>query len=72
MQNRKDHRSTLEKFSSEISIIQGEMDRLVPHEKMREMLDGLENKILIIPKTGHMGQHENTDLIRSSILTLLA
>jgi 2-succinyl-6-hydroxy-2,4-cyclohexadiene-1-carboxylate synthase len=72
MQKRKDHRSTLKKYSSNISIIQGELDRLVPIEKMQEMLVGLQNKVIVIPKVGHMGQHENPTLLRHAIIKLLA
>lgn len=71
MQKRQDHSKTMKKFSSEISIIQGEIDRLIPVDKMQEMLKGLKNEMIVIPDSGHMGQHENTIKVRSTILKLL-
>lgn len=67
MQNRNNHTRTLKKFTSQIHIIQGELDRLVPLVKMRKMMCDLKNSIVVLPKTGHMGQHENPKLVRSAI-----
>jgi predicted alpha/beta hydrolase family esterase len=71
MQKRADHRKIVEKNSEVISIIQGENDRLVPMAKMKDMTRGFNNEIIIIPKAGHMGQHENTKAVSKAIEKIL-
>jgi pimeloyl-ACP methyl ester carboxylesterase len=71
MQKRRNHEATMNKHHSTIKLIQGEFDRLVPPKKMEEMLVGMKNELIIIPDAGHMGQHENTALVKKAILGLL-
>jgi pimeloyl-ACP methyl ester carboxylesterase len=39
--------------------------------KMKDMTRGFNNEIIIIPKAGHMGQHENTKAVSKAIEKIL-
>ena len=71
MRNRKNQLKTLKKHSKKISILQGESDKLCPHERMEIDVSRLMVDYTIIPNAGHMSFIENTSFVRNSIFQLL-
>lgn len=71
MKNRKDHAQTVVKFRSELLIIQGEKDKLVPAPKMLEKCAELDLNVASVKNCGHMGQHEKPLIIQKMIVGFL-
>ncbi len=59
MRERKHQLQTLQNFSNDFLILQGEYDPLITKEKMDEELKGLAIKIVEIKNAGHMAHTEN-------------
>jgi pimeloyl-ACP methyl ester carboxylesterase len=59
MRERKNHFKTLQSFTNDFLVLQGEFDPLIAKEKMKEELEGLAIKIVEIKNAGHMAHTEN-------------
>lgn len=72
MQKRRNHRDLLLQYPNKIALVQGEEDKLVPLSVMKEKFFGLKNELIVIPSVGHMGQYENSSVIRQVLLDLFS
>ncbi len=71
MRNRLNHKKTIIKWAKKISILQGELDKICPPERMEIEVEGVAVDVVSIPEAGHMSHIENTSFVRKSIIGIL-
>ena len=67
MRRRNDYSQLVNELGSNLMIIQGEMDGVIPEKKMREMIKGVSLEFQVVKQTGHMTPIE----VKDDVISLL-
>lgn len=71
MRNRPSSEGLLKQFPDRVSIIQGQLDPLIPNLELKRFAQEARVGFYEIPDCGHMGQEEQPDAVRELFLALL-
>jgi pimeloyl-ACP methyl ester carboxylesterase len=71
MRDRPSSEALLQRFNDRVSIVQGQLDPLIPNEELRRFAEQASIGFHEIADCGHMGQEEQPEAIKNILLALL-